>query len=35
MLADSVTVAAGALDQHASDMAKSVDTFLARLRDAA
>jgi methyl-accepting chemotaxis protein len=34
-LAGTVTVAAGALDQHASSMAKSVDTFLARLRDAA
>jgi len=34
-LADNVTTAAGALDQHASDLAKSVDTFLARLRDAA
>ncbi|HEU0150355.1 MAG TPA: methyl-accepting chemotaxis protein [Bradyrhizobium sp.] len=34
-LADSVTVAVAALDQHAGSMAKSVDTFLARLRDAA
>jgi methyl-accepting chemotaxis protein len=34
-LADNVTVAAGALDQHASDMENSVNTFLARLRDTA
>jgi methyl-accepting chemotaxis protein len=34
-LADSVTVAASALNQHAGDMATSVDTFLAQLREAA
>jgi methyl-accepting chemotaxis protein len=34
-LADSVTAAASDLARHASDMARSVDTFLARLRDAA
>jgi methyl-accepting chemotaxis protein len=34
-LAGNVTEAAGELGQHAGDMAKSVDTFLARLRDAA
>jgi methyl-accepting chemotaxis protein len=34
-LADTVTVAAGALGQHASNMALSIDTFLAGLREAA